>query len=82
MSMTWISPLIFQVVQPQVSRRGRKRHNVASRNESNTIRVVGATSNVDEDSDTDLYEAEFELNDQKYIKKGTAQRSLEAAFRP
>lgn len=58
-----------QNLQPQVSRRGRKRK-AGGGGESEAVRVISTGSNVDEDSDLELYEAEFDLNDQKYIRKG------------
>jgi hypothetical protein len=47
--------------QPPAAKRGRKRKAI-------TVKTEPSISA--EDSDTELYEAEYELNDQQYIKKG------------
>ena len=62
----------LQSQQPQVSKRGRKRKAVGGGSESDAGRFISTGTNVEEDSDVDLYEAEFDLNDQKYIRKGAS----------
>ena len=62
----------LQSQQPQVSKRGRKRKAVGGGSESDAGRFISTGNNVEEDSDVDLYEAEFDLNDQKYIRKGAS----------
>ena len=61
----------LQSQQPQVSKRGRKRK-AGGGSESDAGRFISTGTNVEEDSDVDLYEAEFDLNDQKYIRKGAS----------
>ena len=53
--------------QPPAAKRGRKRKMVAIKTERFPNPSMSAEP---EDSDTELYEAEYDLNDQKYIKKG------------
>ena len=63
----------LQSQQPQVSKRGRKRKaGGGGCSESDAGRFISTGTNVEEDSDVDLYEAEFDLNDQKYIRKGAS----------
>ena len=66
---------IFEL-QPTASKRGRKRKVVITKSDPDPVRQFAIGSNVEEDSDTELYEAEYELNDQKYIKKGQFRQIL------